>query len=168
MVCHEFVSIAALLDAEERGEVSESTFDDELWLFLIERISSPQDTARFAKPVMLYYASRLVQWEVGNGGFAQAAYNVPEWFELAALGYDELGLPRFATLIREAMALLPTENRETAFDAQEIGELFQQFSESKLARLGERLDQMDQTEWEADALRLQYVRENRQAFRDVA
>jgi hypothetical protein len=114
---------------------------------------------------MLYYASRFLQWEVGNGGFAQAAYNIPEWFQLAASGYDELGLPDFATLIREAMTLLPTENRETTFDAREIGDLFEQFSESKLAQLDERLDE---TEWEVTAVRLQYVRENRQAFRDVA
>ena len=138
MIRHKFASIAALIDADERGQVDDSTFDSELWLFLIELISSPQDAGRFAKPVTLYYASRYLQWEVGNGGFAQAAYNIPEWFELAASGYDELGLPRFAALIREAMTLLPTENRATTFDAQEIGELFQQFSESKLARLDER------------------------------
>jgi uncharacterized protein DUF4375 len=165
MVPHRFVSVAALMDADERGELDDSTFDDELWFFLIDRISTPQDAGRFPKPVLLYYASRYVQWEVGNGGFAQAAYNIPEWFELAALGYTELGLHSFAALIREALALLPTENRETTFDAHEIGELFEQFSESKLALLDERLMG---TGWEADERRLQYVRQNRQAFRDVA
>jgi hypothetical protein len=162
---HKFSSIAALMDADERGLVDDPTFDDELWLSLVELIATPQDVGRFAKPVVLYYASRLLQWEVGNGGFAQAAYNVPDWFELAAVGYDELGEPRFAAMIREAMTLLPTENRETTFDSQEIGELFQQFSESKLARLDERLGEID---WEADAKRLQYVRDNRQVFREVA
>lgn len=165
MVSHKFNSIAALLDADARGELDDSTLDDELWLLLTERISTPQDAGRFGKPVLLYYASRLVQWEVGNGGFAQAAYNVPEWFEAAALGYDELGLPGLGALIREAITLLPTENRETTFDAQEIGELFGQFAESKLAQLDDRLEG---TGWEADVRRLQYVRENRQAFRDVA
>ena len=165
MVRHKFVSVAALLDADERGELDASTFDDELWLLLIERISTPEDAGRFAKPVLLYYASRFVQWEVGNGGFAQAAYNIPQWFELAALGYAEFGLHGFAALIREAMTLLPTENRNATFDAKEIGELFERFSESKLALLDDRLDG---TGWEADERRLRYVRENRQAFRDVA
>jgi hypothetical protein len=80
-------------------------------------------------------------------------------------GYAEFGLHGFAALIREAVTLLPTENRGTTFDAQEIGELFEQFSESKLALLDDRLEG---TGWEADERRLQYVRENRQAFRDVA
>jgi hypothetical protein len=164
MVRHNFVSVAALMDADERGELDNSTFEDELWFFLIERISTPEDASRFPKPVLLYYASRYVEWEVGNGGFAQAAYNIPEWFDLAALGYGELGLHSFAALIREAMTLLPTENRETTFDAEEIGELFEQFSESKLALLDDR---MDGTGWEADEQRLRYVRENRQAFRDI-
>ena len=131
MMRHKFTSVAALMDADERGELDDSTLDDELWVFLNERISTPQDGSHFPKPVLLYYASRYVQWEVGNGGFAQAAYNIPEWFELGSLGYDELGLHRFAALIREAMALLPGENRETTFDAEEIGELFEQFAESK-------------------------------------
>src|SRR4051812_18093017 len=111
MVRHKFVSVAALMDADERGDLTASTLDDELWLFLIEHISTPEDAGRFAKPVLLYYVTRCVQWEVGNGGFAQAAYDVPEWFELAALGYTEFGLHGFAALIREAMTLLPTENR---------------------------------------------------------
>lgn len=158
-----FESISALIDAEERCQLHDATFDDELWLFLVRRINTPQDAARLPRPVALYYSSRLLQWEVGNGGFAQAAFNVPEWFELAASGYEEIGAPKFAALIREAMSLLPTENRET-FNAEEIGDLFQQFSESRLARLNERLGGI---EWEADAKRLQYVRDNRQAFRSV-
>ena len=162
---HRFPSIAALMSADERGELDDSTFDDELWLFLVERISSPEDGSHFPVPVLLYYASRYLQWEVGNGGFAQAAYNIREWFELAATAYDELGVHDFAELIREATALLHAENRETTFDAQDIGELFDQFAESKLALLDERLDGM---EWEADARRIRYVRQNRQAFRDLA
>jgi Domain of unknown function (DUF4375) len=151
MVRQKFVSIAALMDADERGELDNGKFDDELWFFLIERISTPEDARHFPKPVLLYYSSRYVEWEVGNGGFAQAAYNIPEWFDLAALGYAELGLHSFAALIREAMTLLPIENRETTFDAEEIGELFEQFSESKLALLDDRLDG---TGWEADEHRL--------------
>lgn len=155
---HTFLSIGDLVDADERGELDDSTFDDELWSFLIECISSPKDANRFPRPVLLYFASRYLQWEVGNGGFAQAAYNIPEWFELAAAGYDELGLHSFASLIREAMVLLPNENTDTAFAAKEIDELFEQFSDSKLALLDDRFDG---TGWEADARRVRYVRENR-------
>ena len=164
MVPRKYSSVAALINADESGRLDDSAFDDELWLLLCERIAAPQDVGRLTKPVVLYYASRYVQWEVGNGGFAQAAYNVPEWFEFAASWYEEVGLLEFAALIREAIALLPLENRETTFDAQEIGELFDQFSESRLARLDDRLNGSG---WEADSRRVQYVRENKDAFRGV-
>ena len=158
-----FASIAALIDADENGQLDDSTFDDELWSLLVERISTPQEATLFARPVQLYYASRFLQWEVGNGGFAQAAYNIPEWFDLAAAGYDELGLGSFAALIREATSLVPTE--VASFDATQIGELFAQFAESGLASLDRRLGEIV---WEADVRRIQYVRENRVAFRAVA
>ena len=114
----------------------------------------------------MYYASRYMAWEVGNGGFAQAAYNIPEWFDLAALGYERLGLQRAAALIREAIAILEhEENRSKTFTATEIGELFQQFADSKLAKLDDRLDEVG---WWATEQRLDYVRANRDAFRSIA
>lgn len=157
--------MAALLDADERGEISDDTFDDELWSFLVERIEVPEDAVRFSEPVLVYFASRYMEWEVGNGGFAQAAYNIPEWFEPAAWAYDRLGLPEASALIWKAIPMLRKENRFTTFTATYIGGLFKQFSESKLAMLDDRLDDVG---WWAEGERLRFVRGNRNAFRSVA
>ena len=52
------------------------------------------------------------------------------------------------------------DKRDGNFTASEIGGLFQQFSESDIAKLDSRLDQVG---WWADEIRLAYVRENRDA-----
>src|SRR5262245_16504240 len=119
-----YASIAALMQADERGELEDTVFDDELWTFVANKVGGPEDRERFADPVIVYFASRYLEWEVGNGGFAQAAYNIPEWFPLAAWSYDALGLEKAGDVIREASALLPKENRETTFTSADIGELF--------------------------------------------
>ena len=67
-------------------------------------------------------------------------------------------------MIREAIPLLTEETGDTTFDAEDIGELFEQFSESKLAELDERLDDSD---WWAIEPRLTYIRENAEAFRTI-
>jgi hypothetical protein len=157
-----YESVASLMAADERGELSDENFDDELWGSLTDRIESPEDAAEYAEAVRVYFASRLLQWEVDNGGFAQAAYNIPEWFEPAAWAYEQLGLRKAAALIREAVPLLDEER--TTFTAEEIGGLFQQFAESRLAALDERLEESD---WWADEERLRYVRAHREAFASV-
>jgi hypothetical protein len=164
MTRQNFASIAELMDAYEGGEIRDEQFDDDLWLMVLPFIAAPSDRERYGDPVLAYFGSRLMQWEVGNGGFAQAAYNYPEWFETAAWGYDAIGVPRAAALIREAMPLLSEEGRETTFNADEIGELFEQFAESKLAQLDGRLDECG---WWATQARLRYVRQNSAAFRAI-
>jgi hypothetical protein len=153
------------MDADERGELEINRFDDELWLLLIQSVDSVDDCARYGEPVVLYYASRYLEGDVGNGGFAQAAYNCPELFEPAARAYDQLGLPQAAGLIRAAMSLLAKENRTTTFVAEEIGELFSQFADGELAKLDKRLDESGF--WAIDA-RIRYVRQHRDAFRPIS
>lgn len=54
---------------------------------------------------LLFYACQMVKWEVDNGGFAQFYWNVdtPEAMgPLAADGFEELGLPSLAAMMREA------------------------------------------------------------------
>ena len=80
-----------ILEQDETSPLNDDELDHRLWLVLFERISTPKDLHQFRQPVAVYYASRLMQFEVGNGGFAQAAFNIPEWFELAAAAYDSLG-----------------------------------------------------------------------------
>ena len=99
-------SVSRLMHLDETGLVGEGAHgsDDQLWLLLTARIETPEDAATRPEPVWVYVASRWLEWVVGNGGFPQAAYNIPEWFELGELAYRKLGLDAAAEPIarREA------------------------------------------------------------------
>ena len=158
-------SISHLMDLDEAGRVGEGAngFDDQLWTLLTARVDTPQQAASLPEPVWVYLASRWLEWEVGNGGFPQAAYNIPDWFELAELGYRKLGLDAAAALIGRARKMI-TRGESRGFIARHIGQLFAQFRESKLAKLDADLDSVG---WWADDIRLDYVRKNRAAFRSL-
>jgi len=60
-------------------------------------------------------STRCDAFNVFNGGFAQAAYNIPDWFELAAVGYERLGRPMGADRIRQATELALTEHARVSW-----------------------------------------------------
>jgi hypothetical protein len=158
----DYPSLTALLVADERGEVSTEKFDDLLWYFMTERGGPAELPGNSVGPVRHYTASRLMEWEVGNGGFAQAAYNIPEWFEAAAQGYEAIGLPNAAARIREANALVNSGHAEfTRGPEATIEQVFSEFAESELAKFDEGLDSIG---WWAIEERITYVRANRSAF----
>jgi hypothetical protein len=99
---------------------------------------------------------------VGNGGFAQAAYNAREWFEAGALGYEALGLPLAAERIRTAISLVShgAANFTRGPDVT-IEQVFSEFTESALSALDEGLDSIG---WWATERRVAYVRANRESF----
>jgi hypothetical protein len=158
-------SVSQLMDLDEAGLVGEGGygFDDQLWLLLTARVDKPDDAASLPEPVWVYLASRWLEWEVGNGGFPQAAYNIPAWFELGELAYRKLGLEAAAALVARARKMVAM-GESRGFIARGIGELFSRFRESKLAELDAELDSVG---WWADEVRLAYVRNNRAAFRSV-
>jgi len=157
-----FKNTSALMAADVEGSIEDDDFDYELWLALCEVIDEPSDALRYKEPVWVYYASRLMEWEVGNGGFSQAAYNIPDWFQLASAAYSKLGLIDAANLIDQALDMVVGgENRNTKFTAEEIGDLFSQFSSSKLCELDEKLDESG---WWATSEWLKVVRDNRKYF----
>lgn len=84
-----FSSLAELLEHDSKPPLESGEFDDNVWMLLGEIIESVDALDNVPHPVALYFASRYLEWEVGNGGFAQAAYNIPDWFEAAAIGYAE-------------------------------------------------------------------------------
>jgi len=145
-----------------------SKFDDELWMHLSDRFSNPSELEDYPHPVGVYLASRWLEWEVGNGGFAQAAYNIPEWFELAAIGYAALGKPKAVALIRESLQILQRERemlqKKGLLEQTTIGEVFRHFSESEMAALDSGIPE---DEWWIDEERVEYVRKNRDAFRGI-
>jgi len=163
-----FTTVDALLDQDERSPLECNTFDDQLWLLLTNRITEPSQLDNYPQPVGVYLASRWLQWEVGNGGFAQAAYNIPQWFEMAAIGYAALGKPKAVALIKEALQMLSSERdilmRKGLLNDTTIHEVFRHFSESDMAVLDTRIPDH---EWWIDEERVAYVRKNRDAFRGI-
>ncbi len=163
-----FTTIDALLDHDETSPLEWSVFDDELWLLLSDRITHPSELENYPPPVAVYLASRWLEWEVGNGGFAQAAYNIPEWFESAASGYAALGKPKAVALIREALQMLSQERetlkRKGLLVDTTIEQVFEHFSDSDMASLDGHIPE---DEWWADEERVEYVRKHRHSFRGI-
>ncbi|APW41770.1 DMP19 family protein [Rhodoferax saidenbachensis] len=144
-----YPSAQELLAADAKTPLVDSELDDQLWLLLCDRIRSPDDLDGLPSAIGVYYASRLLQWEVGNGGFSQAAYNVPEWLSRAATAYEVLGREQFSALLRKADGLIPS-------DPEQLEALEPSFVE---------LDgHLDAIEWEIDQARISYVRSQRDAF----
>jgi uncharacterized protein DUF4375 len=139
------------------------TLDDDLWAILCNRIHGTEQLQIWPEPVRVYYASRLIEWEVGNGGFAQAAFNIPEWFEEAAWAYEILGKPECAYLIRRAAVAAAEETERLDKDSMSIEDAFEYFAESQLSEFDEELDAVG---WWSDDVRTAYVRANRGAFKD--
>src|SRR5262245_53354944 len=101
------ITLHELLDRDSVGPFDDYDFDDAVFCALLDMISTPKDAVQFPLPVGLYFASVMLQNDVGHGGFAEAAFNMPEWFELAAAGYRALGKNKTADVISEVRELLP-------------------------------------------------------------
>jgi len=158
-----YPTLRELLSADSRGEVTIETLDDLLWYFLTGTDGPHDNPAGHPAPVVHYFASKLMEFEVGNGGFAQAAYNIPEWFDMAADGYDAIGAPACAGRVRQAKNLVEQENKRFSRgpDAT-IGQVFSEFAESELGKFDEGLDEIGW--WDVDKKRIAYVRAHRDAF----
>ncbi len=154
-----FKDIAEGFQAFERGEIDIDLFDDVLHTVLSYHLMDLGDLNAAPRPVALFYAARTLEFDVGNGGFAQAAYNYPDWFGLAAEGYRAFDLPLAAERIEKARTLLPGERR--LFTATRIGHLFEQFQESRLAKLDSDLDGCG---WWAIEARIAYAVRHKDSF----
>jgi len=157
------MSIRAILEKDEKEPMDDHDLDDAIWLSLCERISSPEHLKHFQPQVAVFYASYLMEHEVGNGGFAQAALNIPEWFELAAEAYRALGKSAVASLIMKVYQQL-SKNEEIArkFRSGEIQweDYFADHSFNVYNKLV-----YESNEWEITTERIAYVRANREAFK---
>jgi hypothetical protein len=156
-------SLRELLEQDETAPFEDHVLDDAVWLALCERVSTPKDIEQFQPPVAIYYASRLLQWDVCNGGFAQAAFNIPEWFELAATGYSVLGKNESAQIIREVKDLLAGNQEAVRRLRDGDSEWEDYFGDHVFSMFDDRVFASD--EWEIDRERIAYVRANRDAFK---
>ncbi|MDA9865414.1 DMP19 family protein [bacterium] len=145
--------------AFDKGDVDRDMLDDALHTVLSHHIWDAPTLLKAPRPVANFHAARTIEFDVGNGGFAQAAYNNPDFFDFAAEGYRAFGLMDAAKLIDKAATMLPRERR--FFSATKIGELFEQFQESKLSKLDANLDRVG---WWAIEQRISYALTHRDAF----
>lgn len=156
-------SLDELMRRDELDEL-EDDFDTELWELLRKRITTVESLQAWPEPVRVYYASRLLEWEVGNGGFAQAAMNIPEWFEEAAKGYEVLGKPKCAARIREAAEFAASEADALSEAGVSLESAFEYFDEAAFENFDSQLDKLG---WWAEEDRIDFVRANRTAFNDA-
>jgi hypothetical protein len=138
----------------------------------IEQIASAlyerhEDFPRWPEKVQFFYACYDLNFQVGNGGFAQAAYNVPQLIPVAQKAFEYFGRAEAALLCREALSRLPAELAEhlaKGFTGSEsLEDVFEHFSESDMADLDERIT-MDF--WADDQLH-DLVQKNRKDFESV-
>jgi hypothetical protein len=156
------MNLADILAKDAAGEFTDAQFDDALWLALCERVRCVEDLNELPAPARTYYASRYVEWEVGNGGFAQAVLNVPEYLEPAASAFEVLAKPAVAARIREALSLYRTELASLPVPAPgKEQELSEYFLDNAFEHLDEGLEELG---FWSDQERIAYVRARRQEF----
>ena len=140
--------------------------DDSLWLSLTDRIGDPASLAGLPEPVGVYFATRLVEWDVLNGGVAQVLINNVEWLPRALDGYRVLQLEAPTGFFAEVVTL--AERNVSTIAAAREGDVVEEFmalAESpEIAALDARLEQ-SADELSCDGARVAYVRANRGAFR---
>jgi hypothetical protein len=131
---------------------------------LYERYEDLPPISDWPKAVRFFYACYDLNYQVGNGGFAQAAYNVPELFQIAAEAFEYFGHQEAAQLCRTAISMLPSELAEHLdkglTEAPDLQDLFDHFDESAMQTLD---DQTPDNFW-VDARLQQLVEENRDDF----
>jgi Domain of unknown function (DUF4375) len=146
--------IASLPDAE---------LDDWLWTRLCRVVGdgSAASISALRQPQQAYFATRLFEWEVGNGGLHQYFFNnpEPELLDLVLDGYRVLGLDDQAAVVREVIA--PLAEREAGWrDSLRNGTIetfMASYVDSALPEFDERIE-------EHDAERIRFVRSQPDAF----
>jgi hypothetical protein len=136
---------ADVVSADESRPMSLEDFDDALWLALLARVHSVQSLEGLSRGVRMYFSTRLIESEVGSGGFAYALEVAGEYIDEAIAGYELLGDSASADLLRRA--------RRSATDGDALNRL-----DEEVAGLP-----WNGVPW-ADVARIAYVRSHRHEF----
>jgi len=94
-----------LFDGVTAGTIEPYELDERLWELVALGPQSVHAVGMLGRPILVAWASRYLELQVGNGGFAQAAFNMLDWFPTAAEAFDELGCPEVAAVVRDAHEL---------------------------------------------------------------
>jgi ribose 1,5-bisphosphokinase PhnN len=120
-------SPADVIAADTADPLREDEFDSALWSALCGRLDAGAEFAEWPREVQAYFATRYIDWEVMNGGFRQALVNESrEYLPAAIAGYDLLGRPELAALLRRAL---------TTPDAASLEALDEQFGVNDAERV---------------------------------
>ena len=138
--------LAEVIAADELVAMEDEDFDEAVWHSLCSRVEAIADLSEHTAGVRMYFATKLIEWEIGNGGFAQAIDNASEFFEEAIAGYRLLDDEASAVLLRRASERSADDDALASMDAQ-----------------------LDAPPWNGvpwgDPMRLHYVRAHRDEFR---
>jgi hypothetical protein len=142
-------------------------FIEQIASALYERVEELPAIEEWPAPVRQFYALYDFNFQVGNGGFAQAAYNVPYLFPIVLNTFEILGLEDAAAICRKALAMLPDEINSQIekgiIDTDSLEDVFEHFDDSELAELDEAIPD----EFWADDKLQQLAQENQDAFLSV-
>lgn len=118
-------------------------FIEQIASALYERVEDLPSIEEWPDPVRQFYAIYDFNFQVGNGGFAQAAYNVPQLFPIALDAFETLGLKDAAAICRKALAMLPaeisTQIEKGIIDTESLEDVFEHFDDSEMAELDEAI-----------------------------
>jgi len=101
------------------------------------------DVNEWPQPVRYFYGCHDLMHQIGNGGFAQAAYNDPDLFVIAEEAYKHFQRPKAAAICREAISMLPQEFQmyydKRLKEYPDLEEVFEHFNDSPMQELDERI-----------------------------
>lgn len=131
---------------------------------LYERLADMPSPEDWPQPVLDFYTLYDLNFQVGNGGFAQAAYNAPDLFPDAIDAFRRLNLPQAAVLCEQALKKLPAELQlffeKGILETDSLDDVFEHFNDSELNELD---DQIPDEFW-ADAELQKLAEDNEDAF----
>jgi len=145
----------APLTAAEIESLVDDDLDDRVWLRLSSFVDyhDPAQIAAEDPDVAAYLATRVFEWEVGNGGLHQYFFNFPDPDHLAVVleGYTHLGLAETRRVVEDVVAPLAQAEaawRESLRDGS-IATFFESYPASSLPAYDHRIGEHD-----ADRVRL--------------
>lgn len=137
------------LTVEEIESLDDDDLDDRVWLRLSSFVDN-FDAAQIAAEdpdVAAYLATRVFEWEVGNGGLHQYFFNFPDPDHLAVVleGYARLGLAETRRTVEDMVAPLAQAEaawRESLRDGS-IATFFDSYPASSLPAYDHRIGEHD-------------------------
>lgn len=129
-----------VVEADAVKQMGTMSFDDALYRTLCRRIRSGRDLVSHPPAVRAFFATRMIEWEIGNGGVSAAVDYAGDYLEMAMAGYRLMGQEHSAELVERMVGADTDEEHDQIMDA-----------------IGPRIP------W-ADAERVALVRANRDQF----